>query len=1126
MKEVRYHFIIIYTLIFTRHSSIFTKYYYAFFLLYTTFKERSWLKLALFKVFKGTSANLPTEKHDGYCYFTTDDGQFYIDYLDSDGETLRRRPISGPGSSVEYIVGTQTSSTNAWTGITKDPALYEGKTIVYKLPYAGTSSNATLTLTFTNPTDAANSGAKPVYYTGSTRITTHYGAGSVILLTYDGSGWRRADYNTNTNTFVTQSASTTTEWRKVLLHYTTNSAGGAVPSTVTNQVYAAQGIEVQPSSGTLSATKFKGPLEGNADTATAFSSAANVTLTGDVTGTASSTKGWSVATTLANSGVTAGNYGPNANATPSYGNSFDVPYITVDSKGRITAASTKTVTIPTSDNTDTLVSQSNNILNADYRVLLSYGANDNTEINTVNKNGNLIYNPSTNKLSTGNLDLSGDLEINGDAYLNNITYADDIEAGTLLVTGNANFVQMPTAPTAAKATNDTTLATTAFVKTITGDYLPLAGGTLTGQLKWTSNSLPSVTNADYFLIIDAFANGGATKYITKANALKAMVGSSAIGSSTNPIYWTGSAFNAITSYSGTAALTGTPTAPTAAAGTNTTQIATTEFVTNAVAQGFSANDAMVFKGLIGSNQTITGLPTSNYSAGWTYRVADAGIFAGEYCEVGDLLIAINDGPSSGSSVINTDWGKVEHNIDGAVFRGAGASNSSVGSSTQPVYVNGSGIVTAITGAIANDTTGNAATATKATQDGSGNVITSTYVKKAGDTMSGSLLVENTANNTAGLKMAIVTQSYSFGLHMGTGGINHGLYDFKAQKWIVLGDSSHNWTFKGNADTATKATQDESGNNIKASYAASFSISDHTITLKNKNGASLGTVTVPDNNTTYTFADGTDGSFTVTPSGGSAQTVSIGKPAAAGTADAVAWSGITGKPSTFTPPLAADGTRGGIQIGYSESGTNYAVKLSNEKAYVTVPWTDTATAADNILDGSNSGTEITYAPYSTQQSKLSFDTSSTAPSRTDRLNLNGYLYATKLYSGGVEVLTTHQSLKYHKTGSWSGLTYTATAINSAEELAFTIPTGTTATTVAVGNHTHTTALAVDTGTSSITLAHEGKYKLTAGDTSVIFTMPADNDTTYTITSGVNKITVTPSSGNAYDVDIGVEVVRLA
>ena len=51
-----------------------------------------------------------------------------------------------------------------------------------------------------------------------------------------------------------------------------------------------------------------------------------------------------------------------------------------------------------------------------------------------------------------------------------------------------------------------------------------------------------------------------------------------------------------------------------------------------------------------------------------------------------------------------------------------------------------------------------------------------------------------------------------------------------------------------ATTATKATQDESGNNIKSSYAAGISISGHTITLSNKSGTSLGTVTVPDNNT--------------------------------------------------------------------------------------------------------------------------------------------------------------------------------------------------------------------------------------------------------------------------------------
>ena len=47
-----------------------------------------------------------------------------------------------------------------------------------------------------------------------------------------------------------------------------------------------------------------GTLKGNADTATAFSTAKSIALTGDVTGSASSTGGWSIATTIANNAVT------------------------------------------------------------------------------------------------------------------------------------------------------------------------------------------------------------------------------------------------------------------------------------------------------------------------------------------------------------------------------------------------------------------------------------------------------------------------------------------------------------------------------------------------------------------------------------------------------------------------------------------------------------------------------------------------------------------------------------------------------------------------------------------------------------------------------------------------------
>ncbi len=52
---------------------------------------------------------------------------------------------------------------------------------------------------------------------------------------------------------------------------------------------------------------------------------------------------------LPSSGVTAGSYGPNANVAPNFGETFTVPQITVDTKGRVTAASVRTITIPTAE---------------------------------------------------------------------------------------------------------------------------------------------------------------------------------------------------------------------------------------------------------------------------------------------------------------------------------------------------------------------------------------------------------------------------------------------------------------------------------------------------------------------------------------------------------------------------------------------------------------------------------------------------------------------------------------------------------------------------------------------------------------------------------------------------------
>lgn len=57
------------------------------------------------------------------------------------------------------------------------------------------------------------------------------------------------------------------------------------------------------------------------------------------------------------------------------------------------------------------------------------------------------------------------------------------------------------------------------------------------------------------------------------------------------------------------------------------------------------------------------------------------------------------------------------------------------------------------------------------------------------------------------------------------------------------------------------------------------------------------------------------------------------------------------------PAATSSAYGGIQIGYTTSGKNYAVQLSNGKAYVNVPWTDTNTTYSAGTNISISGTTI-------------------------------------------------------------------------------------------------------------------------------------------------------------------------
>lgn len=97
-----------------------------------------------------------------------------------------------------------------------------------------------------------------------------------------------------------------------------------------------------------------------------------------------------------------------------------------------------------------------------------------------------------------------------------------------------------------------------------------------------------------------------------------------------------------------------------------------------VGDAIAASDAMIFKGTIGTGGTVTALPTT-YKTGWTYRVITADTYAGQNCEVGDLIIALVDRDGTGN--LDSDWTVAQTNIDGAITDIK---------ATTPITVSGSG----------------------------------------------------------------------------------------------------------------------------------------------------------------------------------------------------------------------------------------------------------------------------------------------------------------------------------------------------------------------------------------------------------------------------------------------------
>lgn len=96
------------------------------------------------------------------------------------------------------------------------------------------------------------------------------------------------------------------------------------------------------------------------------------------------------------------------------------------------------------------------------------------------------------------------------------------------------------------------------------------------------------------------------------------------------------------------------------------------------------------------------------------------------------------------------------------------------------------------------------------------------------------------------------------------------------------------------------------------------------------------------------------------------------------------------------------------------------------------WTTARNISISDSDGTNTGTAVSVDGSAAVTLKL--PATIKADITGDAATVNGLTVQTAVPANAVFTDTN----KYHKTGSWSGLTYTATAVNSADELKFTIP----------------------------------------------------------------------------------------
>ena len=261
---------------------------------------------------------------------------------------------------------------------------------------------------------------------------------------------------------------------------------------------------------------------------------------------------------------------------------------------------------------------------------------------------------------------------------------------------------------------------------------------------------------------------------------------------------------------------------------------------------------------------------------------------------------------------------------------------------------------------------------------------------------------------------------------------------------------------------------------------------------------------------------------------------------------VAW---IASPSSYVLPLAANGTRGGVQIGFTENGKNYPVELASEKMYVNVPWTDTTytagtglTLTGTVFSANTVGTQSNLANNASSVAGRSYPIQTGAASGTvgsDHLTVNvpwtntTYTAGSNISISGTNVISASASslnvatsavlggikshLNYGAQVTVNPITSTSSrfygvVINDDDKAMVNVPWTDNNTTYTAGtgltlsgtvfNANVDGTQSVAANTSSVTPSRTYKVQVDSGDNLVVNVPWTDADTTYTAGTNVS------------------------